>query len=344
MNEKPMKGSVDSSITRYVDFLNSVPVALYRSTIEGKLVYCNRTFGKLFGYDSPDALIGQPVIKLYRNKKDRGMIIHSILQRGQVIDLPVPFVKTDGSSIWCAVTAKAVLDDDGIVIHLDGALRDITGEIHEQDTVSTLSGVTPEFDDILLYFDLQGNIFEINQTGVDLFGVPKNDILGRSVSDFISPQRKELFYILLADILKFGSEEVVLTVLDNEGDEHIIELHAMLVKKDGQAHHIKGIAQDITKRIQMKKDQLMHERFQGVLEMAGGVAHSLNQPLTIINNLLNDVAENTKQIEPVYRKVEKVTEQVNKMNDIIKKIANIKKYASMEYVAGIKIVDIDKAS
>jgi len=30
------------------------------------------------------------------------------------------------------------------------------------------------------------------------------------------------------------------------------------------------------------------ERLQGVLEMAGGVVHHLNQPLTILNNLLNE--------------------------------------------------------
>ena len=344
MNEKPIKESVDSSVTRYVDFLNSVPVALYRSTIEGKLIYCNRSYARLFGFESPNELIGQPVLKLYRNKKDRGMIIQSILQRGRVTDLPVPFIRTDGTFIWCAVTAKAVLDDDGIVIHLDGALRDITGEIDEQDTLSTLSGITSDFDDILLYFDLQGNILDINQNGLDLFGTEKSEILGKSVSDFLAPQRKEIFFLLLSDILKFGSEEVVLTLLDNEGEEHIVEFHALLVKKDGRAHHIKGIAQDVTKRIQMKKEQLKQERFQGVLEMAGGVAHRLNQPLTIINNLLNDIIENTDQSDPLFRKVEKVNKQVSKMNDIIKKIANIKKYESMEYVAGIKIVDIDKAS
>jgi hypothetical protein len=32
------------------------------------------------------------------------------------------------------------------------------------------------------------------------------------------------------------------------------------------------------------------------------------------------------------------------MNEITEKIGNIKKYEAMEYVAGIKIVDIDKAS
>jgi len=39
-----------------------------------------------------------------------------------------------------------------------------------------------------------------------------------------------------------------------------------------------------------------------------------------------------------------VQEQIEKMNMITQKIGSIKKYKAMEYVAGVKIVDIDKAS
>ena len=45
-----------------------------------------------------------------------------------------------------------------------------------------------------------------------------------------------------------------------------------------------------------------------------------------------------------HQKVMKVHRQIKKMNDITKKISNIKKYEAMDYVAGIRIVDIEKAS
>ncbi len=43
-------------------------------------------------------------------------------------------------------------------------------------------------------------------------------------------------------------------------------------------------------------------------------------------------------------KIVSIDQQIKKLNDITKKIGNIKKYKAMDYVAGIKIVDIDKAS
>jgi hypothetical protein len=78
--------------------------------------------------------------------------------------------------------------------------------------------------------------------------------------------------------------------------------------------------------------------------MAGGVAHSLNQPLTIVNNLLSEILTQQQPDDTSLPKLLKVHRQINKMNEIAKKISNITKYEAMDYVAGVKIVDIDKAS
>ena len=78
--------------------------------------------------------------------------------------------------------------------------------------------------------------------------------------------------------------------------------------------------------------------------MAGGVAHSLNQPLTIVNNLLNEILSELDREGTLFPKVKKVHDQMKKMNEIAQKIGNIKKYEAMDYVAGVKIVDIDKSS
>jgi signal transduction histidine kinase len=96
--------------------------------------------------------------------------------------------------------------------------------------------------------------------------------------------------------------------------------------------------------VDQKKAHSNDEKFQGVLEMAGGVAHSMSQPLTIINNYLIEILADLTPDNPTYQKIVKVNQQITKMNDITKKIANIRKYEAMDYVAGVRIVDIEKAS
>lgn len=86
------------------------------------------------------------------------------------------------------------------------------------------------------------------------------------------------------------------------------------------------------------------ERFQGVLEMAGGVSHHLNHPLMIITNLLEAMIARTEPGDPNYEPLRKINDQIQKLVKLARKIGGIKKYESMDYVAGIRIVDIDRAS
>ncbi len=334
----------DYSARRYAEFIDSLPAALFRTTIEGKIVYCNHAFADLFGFDSALDLIDYPVIEFYQNKKDRGAIIHTIMQTGRIIDLPVALKKKNGTPIWCAITAKAVLDDDGIVVNLDGILKEITAEIDIGKESSKIGRAAENLNEVIIIFDLRGELININPAGVDLLGAPKERLLGKSLSEFLAPGDRDLFLIFLSDIFKIGRNEAILSILDSDSNIHHLKCQAFLVKNNGRVQHIKCIARDVTRIVNKQKEQAGNEKFKGVLEMAGGVAHSLNQPLTIINNLINEVLSESQQDKEIYLKIVKVHNQIKKMNDITDKLGRIKKYEAMDYVAGIKIVDIEKAS
>ena len=42
----------DYSARRYAEFIDSLPAALFRTTIEGQIIYCNHAFADLFGFES----------------------------------------------------------------------------------------------------------------------------------------------------------------------------------------------------------------------------------------------------------------------------------------------------
>jgi PAS domain S-box-containing protein len=334
----------DYSARRYAEFIDNLPAALFRTTIEGKIVYCNHAFADLFGFGSALDLIDFPVIELYQNKKDRGGIIHTIMQTGRIVDLPVALKKRNGTPIWCALTAKVVLDDDGIIVNLDGILKEIAVEIEIAKKVSEIGDPAENLSEVIIIFDLRGELISINPAGEALLGSPKEQILGKSLSEFLAPGDRGLFLIFLADILKIGRNEAILSVLDGNSNIHHLKCQAFLVKSNGRVQHIKCIARDVTRIIRKQKKQAGTEKFQGVLEMAGGVAHSLNQPLTIIHNLINEILLELQKDSKIYLKILKVHNQIKKMNDITDKLGRIKKYEAMDYVAGIKIFDIEKAS
>ena len=287
--------SRDYSAHRYAEFFDSLPAPLFRTTIEGKLVYCNHALANLLGFDSAVDLLDYPVIEFYRNKKDRGRIIHTVIQTGGVFELPVALKKKDGAPIWCAITAKATFDDDGTAIHLDGVLKEITPDIDSDIDVAKIDGPAGDFDRIIINFDLRGALINVNSAAEAFFGLPKTKLLGKSLSEYIAPGDRDLFLIFLADIFKIGRSEIILSILDGNSKVHHLKCQASLIKNNGRANHVKCITKDVTNIIQQQRQKADSQKFQGVLEMAGGVAHRLNQPLTIINNQINEILSEFKQ-------------------------------------------------
>jgi signal transduction histidine kinase len=100
----------------------------------------------------------------------------------------------------------------------------------------------------------------------------------------------------------------------------------------------------VTERIKYQKEQLSREKLLGVLEMAGGVAHKLNQPLMIIRNMVSELLSGLDSSDPNYEKMARIHLQIERIHELAKKIVKIRRYEPMEYVAGVKIVDIDKTS
>lgn len=327
----------------YIDLLNSTPAAIYRTTLEGKIVYCNSAMAQIFGFTSVHDLINHQEINLYRDKKDRGNLVKAIIERGHIRDLPLPFIKNDGTTFMCAISVKPLFDDDGMMVFFDVVLIEIAEEKTNEKAIH-IKELKQCTNDFLFTIDFQLQLQDINQAGAEFLGLHKKALLKRPFLDFIAPQHHDLFFQFVSSIISAGAEEEILTVMDKNSTGHHFEFKGSLINKDKKPGHIKIMALDITERMRHQTELLNRERLQGVLEMAGGVAHNLNQPLMIMNNLLAEISCGLKPDDHKFHKMTRINDQLKKLNAIAKKIGAIAKYAAMDYVGGEKIVDIDKAS
>lgn len=336
--------SIDASLRSYSEFVRNLPVALYRVTVEGRIAFCNDPFARIFGFESVNRAIGFPEIKLYREKKDRGTLVQAVLQRGLISEMPVAFSRLDRTPIWCSVTTKAILDSDGEVVFLDGLVRDITGEIEESGSHDTSVGRMNNIEAAVLILDPQGRIIETNQAADDLIGCAANETQGRLFADFLDKKDRQLFFLFLGDTIRVGREEIILKMGATSSVARFLQLETAVAKTEGRARTINCVVSDVTERVKQIQEKTNRTKFQGVLEMAGGVAHRFNQPLTIVTNIINEVLSNTEPDDKLYQSIVKIQTQIHKLNDIARKVGNIKKYEAVDYVAGVKIVDIDRAS
>lgn len=100
----------------------------------------------------------------------------------------------------------------------------------------------------------------------------------------------------------------------------------------------------VTKEMKAEEERLERERLQVTLEMAGAVCHELNQPMQTISGYTETLLKDFSKTDTAYDRIEKVMEEITRMGTITKKLMRITKYETKDYLHGIKIVDIDKAS
>jgi PAS domain S-box-containing protein len=75
------------------------------------ILHCNRGAAEIFGYDSPDALVGKPSALMYPDAASHerlGREAGPLLAAGKSFQAEWEFRRTDGSPVWCRVYGKAV--------------------------------------------------------------------------------------------------------------------------------------------------------------------------------------------------------------------------------------------
>ncbi len=86
------------------------------------------------------------------------------------------------------------------------------------------------------------------------------------------------------------------------------------------------------------------EKLKAVLETAGGVCHSLNQPLQYVLGAVQILLMDMAPEDKMYKSLDMVREKVEQMGTITRKLAEVTRYRTKPHVGGQHILDIEKCS
>jgi phosphoserine phosphatase RsbU/P len=87
------------------------------------------------------------------------------------------------------------------------------------------------------------------------------------------------------------------------------------------------------------------EKLQGVIEMAGGVCHELNQPLQVVSGYAEMLIMDLPEDDPNQEVLKLIKDGVDRIGDLTRKMMNIATCKSKDYWGDtLKIVDIEGSS
>jgi PAS domain S-box-containing protein len=157
--------------------------------------------------------------------------------------------------------------------------------------------------DIVYTIDLEGRFTYVSPMVAGITGYTDKELLGRGFIEIISPPYKDLVMQRFADSLKSGEISAYeMEIITKDKKAVPVELNvAPLTDNNGQLIGRIGVARDITKRHleeakrqEMEMRALTQDKLASLGEIATGVAHEINQPLSYIKIILESTLDDMK--------------------------------------------------
>jgi two-component system sensor kinase FixL len=305
--------------------VDAIVVIGHRGTIQA----VNDAVQRTFGY-RPDELLGENVTLLMtahdRDQHDEYMANYLRTGVAHVIGFArqVTAQRKDGTVFPAQLAVGRIADSSPA--RFVGLIRDVTTE---QEAINALkferdraNAYLELHDAILLALDPAAHMTEVNSRGSAMLGAPVQDLLGRNWLDFADGEtERERARLLLGSALVNGgtrARELRVRTADGESRRILWRCIARRLADGTPAGWLCSGIDNTEIALRNEQANLAQDRLTRVAsltamgEMAAGVAHELNQPLTAIATYARACAHYLDMPTPDYAELR---EAVNEIGD-----------------------------
>lgn len=147
---------------KYRGIFENAMEGIYQTTPDGRCISVNPALAHMLGYDSPEEVlktITDISQQVYANPRHRADLLSLLAKQDRVHKFETQHRRKDGSIGWIALNARAVRDESGQIIYLEGAAEDISErkalearlfQVQKMEAMGTLAGgIAHDFNNIL---------------------------------------------------------------------------------------------------------------------------------------------------------------------------------------------------
>jgi two-component system cell cycle sensor histidine kinase/response regulator CckA len=128
-----------ASEERYSSLVSNLPVGVYRSLPDGRIIEANDAAAEMLGFENAAALQAVNASDLYVEPKDRTVVLDK-LSTTRTFFAEFQLNRRDGRTIWVRDFPRAVLNAQGEIEYVDGVLVDVTEKRMAEEALRAAHG------------------------------------------------------------------------------------------------------------------------------------------------------------------------------------------------------------
>ena len=176
---------------RYRDLFEHLPVGLFRSTPDGRILVVNPTLVEALGYASPEELIQLGVAQLYAEPGRREALLAQLRRDRVVRGFECRVRRHDGSIGVFRMNARGVLSPEGELVEIEGVLEDVTLLRRVQAERTRLVRAIENAGEGIAVWDSGERLIYANPALADILGVAQPaDLHGLTWPEILSSERR----------------------------------------------------------------------------------------------------------------------------------------------------------
>jgi PAS domain S-box-containing protein len=240
------------------DFFENAPVALHRLSQDGRILKANRRELEMLGYRE-DEYLGRHISEIHVSPETATDILKRLSDGEELHNYEAQLRRKDGT-VRDVLIASSVHWDKGRFVHTRCFTRDIT-ELREADHAGRLlAAIVETSEDAIVSKDLTGIVTSWNRGAERIFGYTADEMIGRSITILIPPDRHNEEPSILERVRRGESVSDYETVRQRK-DGSLVDISLTVSPVKDAAGEVVGaskIARDISeKRHALARQQLL---------------------------------------------------------------------------------------
>lgn len=308
-------------------------------SLDGNIIYSNFGAENMFGYSKQELtskLLQELFVTSTGGAEKKLTDLQDVISRKGMWKGDLRVRIRDGSDLWCLATISAFTHAEHGEVWLL-VLNDITKRKQVEQRFRTLVEATPA---ALIVVDESGRMVLVNQEAEKTFGYDRDELVGQIIEILVPKRYREKHSSLRASYNKDPQVRAMNSDNDlcgchKDGSEFFIEVGLSPVEIDGQPMVLAFIV-DITDRKKLEQESREHRealshvsRINTMGEMATGIAHELNQPLTAIASYSFFAKQIAKQSTLISQELpetlDNIEDQSIRAGEIVRRLRNFAK-------------------